>query len=468
MGAMVRQENEQSVRVVEPLMTGLDPATVKQTTVIVGMGMTGLSCARFLAARGESLVIMDNRTAPPMETEVRRLLPPAAVLTGAYDEDLLCHCRQIIISPGVSQHTAQIAAARKAGVPVFGDIELFARHARAPVIAITGSNGKSTVTALVTAMAQAAGRDVRTGANIGTPALDLLGGPEPDFYILELSSFQLETTTSLDAAAATLLNVSPDHMDRYTSEADYLAAKLRVYQGSGVIVVNRDAQMPGRHVTRGRRVTGFTLARPADGDFGLLEHDGRDWLAHGEHVLMPVADIALTGRHNIANALAALALGDAVGLPEQAMCRALRDFKGLPHRMQRVAEHHGVRYYNDSKGTNVGATLAALQGLDGKVVLIAGGLSKDGDFTPWRGPLADRGRAVVLIGRDAALIAAQLRGAVPVEYANDMAAAVQTASRLAQPGETVLLSPGCASFDMFSGYEQRGEAFIRAVTELGS
>ena len=466
MGYVATQEEDVPAIMTNADMPGPDLSRLSQTTVIVGMGGTGLSCVRFLAARGEPLLVMDNRPTPPLERQVRELLDDAAVITGSFHADLLCHCKQIVLSPGVSLQTAGIAAAVSDGVPVIGDIELFARHAHAPVIAITGSNGKSTVTALLSAMAKTAGKDVRTGANFGTPALDLLDEHEPDCYILELSSFQLETTSSLNAAAAVLLNVSPDHMDRYATTADYLTAKLRVYRGDGVMVINRDEQLLADSMIRGRRVVGFTLARPAGSDYGIIPHQGQDWIACGEQALMPAADIALTGRHNLANALAALALGQAIGLPHETMCRTLREFSGLPHRMQRIATVHGVTYFNDSKGTNVGATLAALQGIEGKVVLIAGGQAKGGDFRPWREPLSRWGRAVVLIGQDAALIESQLQGAVTIEHATDMTQAVRLAGTLAQAGDSVLLSPGCASFDMFSGYAQRGDVFVAAVREL--
>lgn len=444
------------------------PVNIAQSTIVVGMGKTGLSCVRYLLAQGESVIAVDNRESPPMLAELRRLLPAEAIVTGAFDADLFLHGKQLVVSPGVSLQTAEISAALRQGVPVLGDIELFARAAPAPVVAITGSNGKSTVTALLTTIAEAAGRHVKMGGNYGTPALDLLADAETDLYVLELSSFQLETTDSLNAAAAVVLNFSPDHLDRYAGPAEYLAAKLRIYQGDGVMVINRQAGFADRLATAGRQQIGFSLTEPLENDYGVRLRDGQSWLVHGDQWLMPAADVRLSGRHNLANVLAAFALAGALGIDHEAMCTAARGFAGLPHRMQWVADIQGVTFYNDSKGTNVGATLAALEGLTQPVVLIAGGLAKGGDFSPLRDVLRDRGRALVLIGRDAELIATQLDGAIAIYRADSMRQAVCRAHQLAQAGDIVLLSPACASFDMFSGYEQRGEVYMQAVRELTS
>jgi UDP-N-acetylmuramoylalanine--D-glutamate ligase len=440
--------------------------------LVVGMGKTGLSCVRFLQAQGLDVLACDNRDQPPLLAEVQQLLPAAAIQTGAFDAELFSGCRQLVVSPGVPLQENAIQAALQHGVEVIGDIELFARHARAPVIAITGSNGKSTVTALVGELLQQLGCDVRVGGNYGTPALDLLAGPAADAYVLELSSFQLETTFSLQAAASVILNVSPDHMDRYADVTAYLAAKQRIWAGDGVVVVNRDEPGLLSGLAADRRQVGFTLAEPVADDYGLRRHDGQDWLAQGEQLLLPVSALRLVGRHNYANALAALALVEALlaKLPafdvvevRPRLLQALSQFHGLPHRMEWLATANGVNWYNDSKGTNVGATLAALQGLEGPVVLIAGGLGKDADFTPLSAVLAAKGRAVVLIGRDAALIESSLNGVVPCLHAVDMEQAVALAATQAQPGDVVLLSPACASFDMFDGYEHRGRVFADTV-----
>jgi UDP-N-acetylmuramoylalanine--D-glutamate ligase len=365
----------------------------------------------------------------------------------------------------VAPQEPAIVAAQQAGVELLGDIELFARHADAPVVAITGSNGKSTVTTLVGEMAQAAGRVVRVGGNLGTPALALLSAEAPDLYVLELSSFQLELTFSLNAAAAVVLNISEDHLDRHGSLAHYAAIKATIYRGDGTVILNRDDAQVMAMSLPGRATVSFGLdAAPTANDFGLLQRDGQHYLVRGDVALLNVAEMRMAGRHNWANALAALALGEAVGLEMAAMLRVLRDFPGLSHRCQWVAEQQGVNFYEDSKGTNVGATLAALEGMPGeRVVLIAGGQGKGQAFAPLRPAVAARARAVVLLGEDAALIGQALAGAAPLLLATDMADAVAKARTLAQPGDAVLLSPACASFDMFRNYLHRGEAFVAAV-----
>ncbi|HEY0634540.1 MAG TPA: UDP-N-acetylmuramoyl-L-alanine--D-glutamate ligase [Gammaproteobacteria bacterium] len=441
-------------------------ATNKGYSVVVGLGKTGLSCARFLAAHGVRFVIADSRTNPPGAEEMRRLFPAEALHLGPFDAALLRSAAQIVLSPGVAPQEPVIAAARQAGVPVLGDIELFARHVNAPVVAITGSNGKSTVTTLVGEMAKAAGRKVRVGGNLGTPALDLLlDGEAPDLYVLELSSFQLEVTESLNARAATVLNISEDHLDRHGTVAAYAAIKQRVFRGDGVMVLNRDDPLVVAMAEPDRRVVGFSL-QPAtcNDDYGLQQQGDDTWLAKGRQRLINTRELRIAGRHNWANAMASLALGEAVGLPMPAMIEVLRKFPGLPHRCQWIAEHNGVNWYEDSKGTNVGATLAALAGMPGnKVVLIAGGQGKGQDFMPLRPVVNERARAVVLIGEDAPLIATALGDGVPLLNAASMDEAVMRAAAAAQPGDVVLLSPACASFDMFSNYVARGEAFTAAV-----
>lgn len=437
----------------------------KVETLIVGLGTTGLSVARHLLAAGEPFCVADSRPQPPGRAELARLAPGVTVHAGAFDPALFAAAWRLVVSPGVSVREPAVAAARAAGAEVLGDIELFARRATAPMVAITGSNGKSTVTALVGEMARAAGLRAGVGGNIGTPALDLLGDPEPDLYVLELSSFQLETTDSLAPAAATVLNVSADHLDRYDGIDDYAAAKARVLARASTAIVNRDdpvvAAMPGG----GRRVS-FGLDEPAAGQWGLIMRDGEAWLACGEIPWIAESRLRIPGRHNTANALAALALGEAAGLPRPAMMEALLAFEGLPHRCQWVARIHGVSWYNDSKGTNLGATLAALAGFPGPVVLIAGGRGKGQDFAALGPVVANKARAVILLGEDAPRIAAALGDAAPVTTVPDMAAAVAEATRLAQAGDSVLLSPACASLDMFDNYMQRGEAFMAAVREL--
>jgi len=435
-------------------------------TLVVGLGVTGLSVLRFLCGRGVPAAVTDSRANPPGRDELAETFADVPAALGGFDPEWFEQARTLIVSPGVPLSEPLISAARARGAEVIGDIELFARAATAPVVAITGSNGKSTVTTLLGEMASDAGRAVRVGGNIGRPALDLVTDNEPDLYVLELSSFQLETTESLDAAAAVVLNISPDHMDRYTGLADYATAKQRIYRGHGVMVVNCDEPMVVAMQEAGRPTVGFGLGRPLGSDFGILEHHGEDWLACGERPLMPVRELRMAGRHNQANALAALALGEAVGLPMESMLATLRRFAGLWHRTQWVAEIDGVRWYNDSKGTNVGATLAAIDGLDAPQVLIMGGQGKGADFAPLRAALARKGRAAVLMGEAAEEIAHALDGVVPVQRAADMEEAVAKACALAEPGDVVLLSPACASFDMFDGFAARGDAFILAVRAL--
>ncbi|MDX9740956.1 MAG: UDP-N-acetylmuramoyl-L-alanine--D-glutamate ligase [Gammaproteobacteria bacterium] len=438
-------------------------------SLVLGLGMTGFSCARFLHRLGLPLELADDRDAPPALERIREELSAVPVHCGELPPGVLDRCARLIASPGIAPDHPCIKAARDRGLPVMGDIELFARCARSPVAAVTGSNGKSTVTALLGEMARAAGRRVAVGGNIGVPALDLLTVPEPDLYVLELSSFQLETTDSLVPRAATILNLSADHLDRYRDLREYLQAKLRIWRGRGVAIVNRDDALSRAAAPAAEQVVSFGSDAPPDADsYGLRRENGRTWLVRGDERLLAADEMRLRGGHNALNALATLALGAAMDLPRDAMLRALRGFPGLPHRMEWVGERHGVVWYNDSKGTNVGATLAAIAGTDAPLVLIAGGLGKNQDFAPLGAALAGRARALVLIGRDADLIADAVPGSVPLVRAADMDDAVAQAAALARAGDIVLLSPACASFDMFSGYEHRGDCFVAAYRGLPS
>lgn len=438
----------------------------KHRTLIVGLGKTGLSCTRYLSRRGVPVAITDSRVQPPELAALRAEFPDLAVFVGGFDAAAFAAAEEIVVSPGVSVREPLVAQAIARGVPVIGDIELFARVVKKPVLAITGSNGKSTVTRLVGDMIAAAQRRVAVGGNFGIPALELFDEGEVDFFVLELSSFQLETTHTLNAAVAVCLNLSPDHLDRHANMEEYRAAKLRIFRGNGLIVMNRDDGALRDEQFPGRKMRTFGLNPPGDDDFGLRVRHGEEWLAKGEHLLLPAREVRIVGMHNIANALAALCMGDALGLSMAAMLDVLRKFPGLPHRTQFVAEAAGVRWYDDSKGTNVGATVAALQGLPGRVVLIAGGQAKGQDFSTLRAVVVSKARAVVLIGQDAELIETALRGACPLPHASSMQDAVVLARALAQPGDAVLLSPACASFDMFKNYEHRGQVFaseVRAV-----
>jgi len=435
-------------------------------TLIVGLGTTGLSCARFLSAQGVQVAVADSRNEPPGLEALNAEYPDIAVFLGPFDDRLFDSAERLVVSPGVPVATPQIDAARQRGIPVIGDIELFARAATAPVVAITGSNGKSTVTTLLGEMARACGIRVAVGGNLGTPALDLLD-ESVELYVVELSSFQLETTESLQAAVATVLNVSPDHMDRYAGIEAYAAAKSRVMQGAGVGVYNADdpvvAAMSGAD-----DAWYFTLGESQhDKMFGVCPIDGRAYLCRGEQPLLAADELRIPGLHNRANALAALAMGTALGFDLTTMLEALRNYRGLPHRTEFVAEINRVSWYNDSKGTNVGASIAALRGLDRadttRTVLIAGGDCKGADFAPLAAVFEACARGLVLIGRDSAEIAAVAPATVPVLIAKDMDDAVAKAAAMAMPGDRVLLSPACASFDMYSGYAQRGDRFMQAV-----
>jgi len=486
--------------------------------LVVGLGLTGVSCVRYLVAQGYDVSAIDSRTAPPNLADVQREFPEMPIHTGGFEKDWFKLADIIVVSPGISVHEPSIAAATADGREIVGDIELFARAvqgranvavgrmphkdvsmpraqdaaqgganfagaqdarsdaqerppgataARAPVLAVTGSNGKSTVTALVGAMCRAAGLDTRVGGNIGVPALSLLQASEPNVYVLELSSFQLETTSSLNARAAAILNISADHMDRYRDILEYTDAKARIFRGDGVMVLNADDARVRGLSQSGRRTLRFSLSAPAsDRDFGLRKRGGEMWLARGDDDLMPTTQLRVPGRHNVANVLAAMALTDALGIAREAQIDAARAFTGLPHRTELIAERDGIRWINDSKGTNVGATVAALNGMDAPVVLIAGGDGKGADFGELRDACTRHARAVILIGRDGPCIDAALSGAVATMYASDMPDAVRRAAAAARAGDIVLLSPACASFDMFRNYEHRGDVFRAAVQEL--
>jgi UDP-N-acetylmuramoylalanine--D-glutamate ligase len=442
-------------------------------TLVLGLGDTGLSAARWLAARGAIVSVADSRELPPHAQALKQMLPGVALHCGPFRDEVLQAADMLVASPGVPLAEPAVARAVQKGIETVGDVELFARAlqgAPTKVIAITGSNGKSTVTAMCGAMSAAAGKKTCVAGNIGLPVLDALTDieagrmSEPEVWALELSSFQLETTASLDADAATVLNISEDHLDRYPGMEAYAAAKARIFSGRGVQVLNRDDARVMAMVIPGRRQISFGLhAAPGGSDFGLC--DGS--LCRGNEQLMAVADLPVAGLHNAANALAALALTTSVGLPESGLLQGLGQFKGLPHRVEFVDEIEGVRFYDDSKGTNVGATEAALSGMDRKVVVILGGDGKGQDFSPLKQAVAANARAAVLIGRDAPLIEKAIAGAgVPLEKASTLEAAVDLAFELAFEGDAVLLSPACASWDMFRNYAHRAEVFIQAVRAL--
>jgi UDP-N-acetylmuramoylalanine--D-glutamate ligase len=434
-------------------------------SVVVGLGKTGASCLRFLAKRGIAVSATDTRTAPPGLTELGGLAKTLDIRLGGFDLSLLDGASQLLISPGVSLREPIASQARARGIEVLGDIELFARAVRAPVIGITGTNGKSTVTSLVASMAAAAGRRVLAGGNLGVPALDLLEQPVPDLYVLELSSFQLETTSSLALKAAVVLNVTADHMDRYASIEDYARAKARIFARAATMVLNADDPLVAAMRRDGTHVVTFSTQRP-DVDFLLLESGKSTVLARRGEPLLDTSRMKISGLHNAANALAALALGEAAGLELPPMLAALESFPGLKHRSAWIADIAGVRFVDDSKGTNVGATIAAVSGLRGPLVVIAGGEGKGQDFAPLAPVFSGKVRHAVLIGKDAPAVAAALKGVCTVERAATLEAAVRAAAAAARPGETVLLSPACSSLDMFRDYAHRGEVFAAAVRAL--
>jgi UDP-N-acetylmuramoylalanine--D-glutamate ligase len=433
-----------------------------------------LSCARYLLRQGWRICVTDSRDDPPGRAQLASLEPDITVRYGGLDVSLLDAAVCVVASPGVPLSDPFFAEARRRGIAIVGDIELFAMAADAPVVGITGTNGKSTVTTLVGRMAERAGTRVRVGGNLGEPALDLLPPPQSgaaptELYVLELSSYQLETTSSLELRAATVLNVTPDHMDRYASLDQYVAAKARIFTCCDTAVLNLDDPLVAAMPHKAARVVGFSLLDEPGADYFMAVREAdKPWLIRRGEPLLPVESMGLKGLHNAANALAALALGEAVGLPLQTMLDELSSFTGLPHRSQWVADVRGVSYVDDSKGTNVGATLAAVAGMAGPLIVIAGGDGKSQDFTPLREAFRGKVRHVVLIGRDAPTMEQVLREVCPTQRAASMPEAVRAAAQIARPGDTVLLSPACASLDMFRNYAHRGEIFSSAVLELAA
>ena len=442
-------------------------------SVIVGLGTTGLSVARYLEKEKREFAVVDSRQNPPC---VEKLSDETLHHFGNFETPWLLHAKELIVNPGIAISTPEISKAKNAGVSIIGDVELFIRHNAKntkPVVAITGSNGKTTVTTLLDLMAKKSGVRVATGGNIGTPSLDLLNEEDTELFILELSSYQLETTPSLQTLAAVILNISEDHLDRYENKLEkYAQAKSVIYNNCEYIVFNRedDYSKYFAEQTKNKNIISFGLDQPETGQFGIRFVDGVEWLAKGRKLLMLASDVKQVGRHNIANSLSAIALGEVAGLEMSAMLDVIRDYPGMIHRTQWLAKINNVNWYNDSKGTNVGATLAALSGLTGKTVLIAGGQGKGADFLPLRSVINEKARAVVLMGEDAQEISQYVDKSIPTVFVHSMREAVLTAYELAQADQqdNVLLSPACASFDMFDNYAVRGEVFIKEVKKLES
>ena len=441
--------------------------SAKQTQpldLVVGLGATGLSFARYLKRHGIDAVFFDTREAPPGIDALEALWPDAELVTG--DIKLQKRFQRLLVSPGITDSHPLLGKARKKKIEVVSDIELFAREAARPFVAITGSNGKSTVTTLIYHMCEAAGRRALAGGNLGEPALDLLEREAPDVYVLELSSFQLQRTHTLPAAVAVLLNVSPDHLDWHADEDEYRRAKYRIFREAAAAVVNRSDDKAVAAAAHCERVLSFGSDEPADGQYGIRVDEGERYLARGDTLLLSARDLALYGLHNQQNALAALAAGELLGLDMESMLQVLVEFPGLPHRMQFVAHVGGVDYVNDSKATNVAAAVASIESVDGSLVLVAGGDGKGGDFAPLGQAVEGKLRGAVLIGRDAEKIAHALDTVMPVHFAENMDAAVHMAATCAEAGDTVLLAPACASLDQYKNYMARGDAFRAAVEAL--
>ncbi len=433
--------------------------------VVVGMGSTGMSCTRYLLQRGCNVILMDTRELPPNIEQIHREFADLEQHFGGLDAQILNKAIQVVLSPGVSLHEPALVSAQQAGVEIIGDIELFARQAKAPVLAITGSNGKSTVTAMLAEILRADGCNVHAGGNLGPPALELLSAAQADVFVLELSSFQLETTSSLECEAAAVLNLSPDHLDRYANYAAYVAAKARLFAQTEHLIVNQDDPEVMALDSAGRKVLGFSL-NPHTNALATRTGCGPEaWLSLAGEAVLPVAELGVAGRHNHANALAAMALASCLDVNTESMAKALREFHGLAHRCQCVCRHHGVSWINDSKGTNVDATMAAIRGLENgrNLILIAGGDGKQQDFTALARLIDRHVQQLILIGRDAPVIEQALTPGQSCAHAGDLDEAVVLAEKFAQAGMIVLFSPACASFDMFRNYQARGDAFIEAV-----
>jgi UDP-N-acetylmuramoylalanine--D-glutamate ligase len=446
-----------------------DIIVTNRKTAILGMGATGVSVASFLASRDMPFDFSDSRNEPPNIDLIKANHPQAEVSLGAFDADYLCRYDRLIVSPGISLDEPALVKAKAQGVELLGDFELFLEQAQAPVIAITGSNGKSTVTALLGKMAEDSGISVGIGGNIGTPMLDLLDESHT-LYVIEVSSFQLELLNDARGAISCLLNISPDHLDRYKNLQQYHSAKHRIFRGASKVVINREDVLTRPLISTQIPMISFGLNQPDLGSFGILEGIKNGYLSYGIERLMRVDQVALKGSHNIANTLAALALGYSVDLPMQGMLDTLKTFKGLPHRCQTIAEVNSVSFINDSKATNVGATIAAIKGLGNRdsknIILIAGGQAKGQEFSALASEIAASVKLTILIGENAEQFASILQDSSEYQYSDSLDGAVNQANQYADSGDTVLLSPACASFDMFDGFEHRGHCFEMAVEGL--
>ncbi len=438
---------------------------------VVGLGATGLSCVRFLASKGIDFYVVDSRENPPGLEQAKLLCPEDRILTGDLAVLETLGVTELYVSPGIALRTPVLSRLAEKGVAMRGDIDLFRDYVDAPFVAITGSNAKSTVTTLVALLLQACGKNVKAGGNLGLPALDLLSS-DTDYYVLELSSFQLETTPALQADVACLLNVSEDHMDRYTDFYEYQRVKQRVYRGCKAAVCNKQDILTAPLLAEATPVRAFTTKSPDLKEFGMLKDGDGAWLCRGVERLYHTSQIALKGTHNYANILAALAMLELLGVDvrSEAVAKVLAEFGGLPHRCESVRTYRGATFINDSKGTNVGATLAALQGLGStshkNITLIAGGEGKGADFSDLKKPVSDFVRTVYLFGKDADNIATALSSNTVIKRFETLDEIIHDISSTVKEGDVVLFSPACASLDMYKNYEARGEHFVNLVAAL--
>ena len=455
-------------------MRKLKDSNVKNKSVIIGLGKTGLSVAKYFSAKGLAFKVMDTRHDPPMLEDFKKCFNDIEIETGKLNINSLLNAKELILSPGLSMETPEIRKAKDFGIPIRGDIDIFSKAVSAPIIGVTGSNGKSTVVALLDAILRRAGKRVGLGGNLdgprSKPALDLFEEERKDIYLLELSSFQLETTESLGAEVAVILNLSEDHMDRYENLTQYHKAKLRIFNGCRQLVINRDDVYSYPTKDLDVPIWDFGFDRPGVTGLGLFENEDEQYLAYQLEKIIAVSELKIFGQHNISNALAAIALALAVDIDVDVIRSALGDFSGLPHRCQWVRDIAGIGFYNDSKGTNVGATMAAIEGLGqritGHVVLIAGGVAKGADFSSLIPVLNRWAKGLILIGEDAEKVASSFHRDISTNFATDMQDAVSIAKKKASPGDVVLLSPACASFDMFRDFQHRGQEFIDSVENL--
>jgi len=448
----------------------------KGKSVIIGLGKTGLSVAKYLASKNVDFKILDTRIEPPKYDELRSLFPDIEIEAGELNRKTVLEAKELIVSPGVAIKTPIITEAKNRGIPVRGDIDIFSKSVRSPIVAVTGSNGKSTVVAILAKILEKAGKNYGLGGNLDgenfKPALDLLREEKKEIYVLELSSFQLETTEKLGAEVAVILNLTADHMDRYGSLEEYHQAKLRIFNGCKQLVINRDDIYSYPTSKMDAPTWNFGFGRPAINGLGLLEEEDDQYLAFQFEKIISINELKVFGQHNISNVLAAIGLAIAINIDMEVVRSAIKEFSGLPHRCQWVGDISGISFYNDSKGTNVGATMAAVEGLgqriNGHIVLIAGGIAKGADFRSLVPVFNKWGKEVILIGQDAVEVAENFDQTTSPYFAKDMQDAVSTALRYASPGDAVLLSPACASFDMFNDFQHRGEVFINSVSKLES